>query len=158
MIMTKKNGGFTIIELLITLSLVGFVLVSTCTFYLFGLRSWQRSSASMEAQQSARIAIDMIISELRYAHEYSLHSDNSEVRFKISPDVRTRRFRLVGEELIYESYPTGTFNYFHNKVALGITDLEFELCNHGLLRVSLAAEIDNCRVYLADSISPRNKP
>ncbi|MGM0651707.1 MAG: PilW family protein [Bacillota bacterium] len=158
MIIHKQSGGFTIIELLITLSLVGFVLVSTCTFYLLGLRSWQRSCASMEAQQSARIAIDTIISELRYAHEYSLHNDNSEVRFKISPDVRTRRFRLAGEELIYESYPTGTFNYFHNKVALGITDLEFEQCNHGLLQVTLAAEIDNCRACLADSIRPRNKP
>lgn len=154
----NNNQGFTLIELLITFALVGFVLASLYTFYLTGLRSWQRGTAVMEAQQSARIAVDMMISELRYAHELKLHSNNHEVRFKISPDVRTRRFRLVGEELVYESYPTGTFNYFHNKVAIGIKELEFALSEDQLLQVTLTAEVDSCRVTLIDSIRPRNLP
>lgn len=154
----KQVRGFTLIELLITISLVGFVLAAIYTFYLTGLRSWQRGTASMEAQQSARIAVDTIISELRYAHELSLHNDNSEVRFKISPDVRTRRFRIEGQELVYESYPTGTFNYFHNKVAIGIKELEFELVENNLLKITLSAEVDSCRVILSDSIRPRNLP
>ena len=153
----NKDQGFTLIELLITFALVGFVLVSLYTFHLTGLRSWQRGTASMEAQQSARIAVDMIISELRYAHELSLHNNN-EVRFKVSPDVRTRRFRLVGQELVYESYPTGTFNYFHNKVASGIKELEFALSEGQLVQVTLTAEVDSCRVTLSDSIRPRNLP
>ncbi len=156
--MLRQKSGFTLIEILITLCLIGFVLASAYSFYLFGLRSWQRNTASMEAQQSARISIDMIISELRYAYELSLRDNNREVRFKISPDVRTRRFRLAGQELVYESFPTGADNYFHNKVALGITNLDFVLCEHGLLRVTLTAEYDNCRVTLTDSIRPRNLP
>ena len=154
----SNNQGFTLIELLISFALVGFVLASLYTFYLTGLRSWQRGTAAMEAQQSARIAVDMIITELRYAHELSLHNYNSEVRFKVNPDTRTRRFRLQGHELVYESYPTGTFNYFHNKVATGIKELEFELNENNMLEISLTAELDNCRVILSDSINPRNLP
>ncbi len=156
--MLKQNSGFTLIEVLITLCLLGLILASAYTFYLCGLRSWQRNTASMEAQQSARISIDMIISELRYAHELSLRDNNREVRFKISPDVRTRRFRLVGQELVYESFPTGADNYFHTKVALGITDLDFLLCEQKLIRVTLTAEHDNRRATLSDSIRPRNLP
>lgn len=154
----SKERGFTLIELLITFALVGFILASIYTFYLTGLRSWQRGDAFIEAQQSARIAVDMIVTELRYASEISLHNNNSEVRFKIDPDIRTRRFRLVGQELVYESYPTGTFNYFHNKVAIGIRELEFELKKNNLLDIKLTAEIDNCRITLSDSIRPRNLP
>lgn len=154
----KLSHGFTLIELLITLTIVGFILTTIYTFYLTGLNSWQRGSASMEAQQSARIAMNSIIAELRYAHLISLHGDNNEVRFKINPDVRTRRFRLVGEELVYESFPPGTFNYFHNKVALGITELEFELDNNNLLTVTLTAESESCQISLTDSIRPRNVP
>ncbi len=154
----SKEQGFTLIELLITFALVGFVLATLYTFYLTGLRSWQRGTASVEAQQSARIAADVVITELRYADEFSLHNNNSEVRFKVSPDTRTRRFRLVGQELVYESYPTGTFNYFHNKVAIGIKELEFEINENNLLEIILTAEADGCRVTLSDSIRPRNLP
>lgn len=154
----KQVQGFTLIELLIALAVVGFMLAALYTFYLTGLRGWQRGTASMEAQQSARIAVDTISSELRYAHVLSLHDNNSEVRFKISPDVRTRRFRLLGHELVYESYPTGAFNYFHTKVALGIKELEFELSENNLLEITLSAEVDNCQVIMNGSIRPRNLP
>ena len=158
MILICKERGFTLIELLITTALVGFILVAIYAFYLTGLRSWQRGDAYIEAQQSARIAVEMIVAELRYASEISLHDNNSEVRFKIAPDIRTRRFRLAGQELVYESYPTGTLNYFHNKVAIGIRELEFELKYNNLLDINLSAEIDDCRITLSDSIRPRNLP
>ncbi len=154
----KLSHGFTLIELLITLTIVGFILAAIYTFYLTGLKSWQRGADSMEAQQSARIAVNRIITELRYAHLLSLHGDNTEVRFKVSPDVRTRRFRLVGQELVYESYPPGTSNYFHNKIALGITGLVFELDSNNLLTITITAESESCQVTLTDSIRPRNLP
>lgn len=154
----NNDRGFTLIELLIAITVVTFILASLYTFYLTGLRSLQRGTAVMEAQQSARIAVDMIITELRYAHELSLHNNNNEVRFKISPDVRTRRFRLQGQELVYESHPTGSFNYFHNKIALGIIELEFALRENNLIEITLTAEVDSCRVTLIDSIRPRNLP
>ncbi len=154
----RSSAGLTLIELLVTLAIISFVIMAVYTFYLTGLRGWQRGSDQLEAQQSARFAMDKIIGEVRYAHELSLHDGNSEVRFKTGCDIRTLRFRLIGEELVFESYPTGYTGYFHNKIALGITALDFSINDQNLLTVTLSAGQAHGESKLSGSVRPRNLP
>ena len=154
----RSNKGLTLIELLVTLTIISFVLASIYTFYLAGLRGWHRSIDQIEAQQSARIAMDKIIRELRFAHEISLHDQSREIRFKITGDSRTLRFRREGPELIYDSFPTGTSNYMHTKVALGISDLRFSVDHNNLVTVTITAHGETGASTLQSSVRPRNLP
>ncbi|OPL11142.1 MAG: hypothetical protein AVO34_03360 [Firmicutes bacterium ML8_F2] len=147
--------GFTLIEVVVTLTLLGLVLTALYSFYFFGLQSWQRGIDQTEMQQSARIAMDTMIRELQKAEEFSLHKDNSEIRFHVPGDSRTMRFRLLNDELVWESYPSGSIGYFHNKVALGIKELSFT--NQGnLINLTLTAGTGEVSVRLSSSIRPRN--
>lgn len=146
------------IELLLTLAIIGFVIAALYTFYLTGLRGWQRGLEQMEAQQSARIAMDKIISEVHYAHELSLDEDSKAVRFKIRDNIRTLRFRLINDELVFDSCPNGEGSYFHTKIALGVTDLTFSLDDNQLLTVTIAAGTGSNSIILTSSVRPRNLP
>ncbi len=152
----KNNIGLTIIELLVTLAIISFIIAAIYSFYLAGLRGWQRGTDQMEAQQSARIAIDKIVGEVLYAHELTVAEDGKTVRFKIPDSIRTLRFRLINDELVFDSCPDGEGSYFHTKIALGITDLTFSLDDNRLLTVSLNAGTDNNNFKLTSSVRPRN--
>ncbi len=158
MIIFKDSKGLTIIELLLTLAIIGFVIAALYTFYLTGLRGWQRGIEQMEAQQSARIAMDKIISEVRYAHELSLDEDGKAVRFKTKDNIRTLRFRLINNEVVFDSCPDGEGSYFHTKIALNVTGLTFSLGDNQLLTVTITAETGSNSIVLTSSVRPRNLP
>ena len=151
----RPKNGFTLIELVLTLALLGLILACLYSFYLAGLKSWQRGIEQAELQQSARIAMDTMIRELQKAEQFSLHNGNSEIRFRIPGDSRTMRFRLLNDELVWESYPTGSVGYFHNKVALGIKELSFA-AEGNLIAITLVAKSDRCTVSLSSRTRPRN--
>lgn len=150
--------GLSLVELLVTLAIISFIIMAVYTFYLAGLKGWQRSLDQIESQQSARIAMDKIIRELLYAYELSLHDNDREIRFKIKGDSRTLRFRREGQELIFDSYPTWQSNYMHTKVALGISSLHFSIEEDNLVTVTLVAINGSNPVNLISSVRPRNIP
>ncbi len=153
-----NNKGITLIELLVTLAIMGFVITALYSFYLTGLRGWQRGTDRMEAQQSARIAMDKIIREVRFAEEISLDEDKSTLRFKVEDNIRTLRFRLVNDEIIFDSCPDGEGSYFHTKIALGITDLLFILDENQLLKITIEAGTEKSGIKLKSGVRPRNLP
>ncbi len=162
----KKEAGFTLIELLITLSIIGFVITAVYCFYLVGLSGWHRALDQTEYQQSVRIAMDKIVRELTYAKDISLHKQDQELRFQKYGDSRTLRFRLVGPQLVFDVYPTTSSAYYHNVVALGITEMNFFINDDRLIEVTIGAGTFNPQsgkaqdtVYLlTSSVYPRNLP
>ncbi len=164
--MPKKEAGFTLIELIITLCVIGFVVTAVYSFYLAGLAGWQRAIDHAEYQQSARIAMDKIVRELTFAKAVSLHKQGQELRFQKHGDSRTLRFRLVGPQLVFDVYPTSSASYYHNVVALGITEMNFIIHNNRLIEITIGAGTFNPQngkvletVYrLTSSVCPRNLP
>lgn len=164
--MLKKEPGFTLIELLITLSIIGFVITAIYSFYLAGLSGWQRALDQTEYQQNARIAIDKIVRELTFAREISLHKQGQELRFQKYGDSRTLRFRLVGAQLVFDVYPTTSPSYYHNVVALSITEMNFTIKDDQLIEVTIGAGPFNPQsgkaletaYLLTSSVYPRNLP
>ena len=62
-----NQRGFTLTELLVALAMLGLVLTGVYTLQQQGLYSYMIGSAKVEAQQNARIALDLMIRELRSA-------------------------------------------------------------------------------------------
>ena len=154
----NREGGFTIIELLITITILAFILAAIYSFYLAGVNSWNRSLERMENQQSARISLDRIIDDLRYAYAVELRDPDSEdvyreVRFKVHDDSRTLRYRLQSGTLVKNTHPT---SHYHMTVALGITELLFSMDESNLISIYITAGQNSSAVQLSGSIRPRN--
>jgi type IV pilus assembly protein PilW len=61
------SRGLTLAELLVTLAVLGLLLAAVGTMLLAGQRAWALGAARVEAQQSARVALERMATELREA-------------------------------------------------------------------------------------------
>lgn len=152
--------GFTLIETLMALAMLGLVTAALFTFYYSGVTAWHRGAGRMDHQQNARIAVDLVDRELRFARWVEIPREG-EIRYKLKDDPRQedmqyyRRFRLSGEQLLMEEIEGGKIHAC-NVAALGIGGLSFSLDDCGNVHVAVAAGGAGDRVALQSSVSPRN--
>ncbi len=62
-----RQKGFSLIEVLITTTIFGLLLVGVCTLYAASLKSFNRGQNKIEAQQNARVGIEVLAREVRLA-------------------------------------------------------------------------------------------
>jgi type IV pilus assembly protein PilW len=60
-------AGYSLVDLLVALAVGGGLMASTLTLLHLGLRAWVWGAARVDAQQSARYAVERMASELREA-------------------------------------------------------------------------------------------
>jgi prepilin-type N-terminal cleavage/methylation domain-containing protein len=154
-----NKNGLTLIELLVTLAVLGFVISALYTFYIAGLNSWNRNIDQMEYQQSARISMNKIISELRYAHEvYMLDGDTETLYFQTDHKGKSTlfRFRRSGQQLLFEQ--RGSFNKHHsyNVIALGIKEADFHIDANSTVHITIKVGDEFKEFILRGSVRPRN--
>jgi type IV pilus assembly protein PilW len=63
----RPSDGFSLAELLVSLAVLGLLLAGTFGILHGGLRAYDWGSARVEAQQSARAALERMVTELREA-------------------------------------------------------------------------------------------
>jgi len=73
----RHNGGFTLVEMLIALSLLTTVIVVVNNFFLSGLVAWQRNLDKAEVEENLRIAVDRLSRELRRARSIIEYEKNA---------------------------------------------------------------------------------
>lgn len=150
------QDGFTLMELLAALTILGFVIAALYSFYFAGLSSFNRGIAQMDGQQSARVAMDKMVRELLYAVSIEIRAED-EIRFRLKGDNKVYRFRKAGQEIVFESL-TGKSVYSHNKIALGITALHFSTDETHTVSIALTAGNGGKEVTLSSRVRPRNIP
>lgn len=62
-----RPDGYSLVDLLVALAVGGGLMASTLTLLHLGLRAWVWGAARVEAQQSARYALERLAGELREA-------------------------------------------------------------------------------------------
>ncbi|MEW5785517.1 MAG: prepilin-type N-terminal cleavage/methylation domain-containing protein [Bacillota bacterium] len=83
------ESGFTLVELVIAVALMGFVILLAYLLYFFGTRSFDLGTAQAHVQQSARLADEVLRNELRNADFLTLVAGGGE------PESFTGSFRLI---------------------------------------------------------------
>lgn len=148
----RSEQGFTLVEILVALAILGLLFAGIYSFYLWGANSWQKGVLRMDNQQNAGIAMDYLVEELRFACKVQVTGPH-EIKFWFKGDPRTYIFRQSGEEIVLETkngYPS------HNKIALGVTELNFQLDPGGSIQITIISGTGNEQVTLSSSICPRN--
>ena len=72
----KSERGFSLVELLIVLALIGIVIPLGYMFFSYGYRTFIRGEQQAIAQQSIRTGAEFITSEIRFADKLILNPEN----------------------------------------------------------------------------------
>lgn len=63
----RATGGYSLAELLVSVAVLGLLMAGTLSILQSGVKAYGWGSARIEAQQSARIALERMVKELREA-------------------------------------------------------------------------------------------
>ncbi len=146
----NSQQGFTLLELILTLTLLTIVLGCAYTFYFVGLNFYQGGSCQIDLQQNARIAMNKMGSELKFALHYSIESPGDKITFYIPGDYRRHEFRLWGRDLEYR-IGTGV-----TKVAYNVDSLVFSPGENGTVEFAITVKDQGRDYSLTSSVKPRN--
>lgn len=71
----NDQKGFSLVEMLIVLALLGIVLAGAYQYFFYGYNSWTRSNEEAEQVQTARLAVMRMDSEVRGAQQGTENAD-----------------------------------------------------------------------------------
>jgi prepilin-type N-terminal cleavage/methylation domain-containing protein len=98
--MKKRDSGFTLVELMVVVLLVGLVVLVSSQIPLFNLSFWTRATDRLKMQREAHYAIIKIQHELRPAASLNVDvSDPSRLIIDLSTE---ESFFLEGSQLFYQ--------------------------------------------------------
>lgn len=79
--LARDQRGFTLTELLVVIAILGMMLAGLVTIQTQGQQSYLIGSHRVEAQQNGRIALELMVRELRSATSVTLIPDAADMTF-----------------------------------------------------------------------------
>lgn len=75
----KSSYGFSIIELMVVVIIIGLITLGLVALFSGGVRSWISGESQLEAQRNARQAMDSMVRELRHAKSVVISDDEYSI-------------------------------------------------------------------------------
>jgi len=159
-----NKKGFSLIEMMVVVVILGLVVLALVTFFTGGTISWMAGQSQLKAQREARQAIDRMVREIREANKIYSTSISDEIYFH-TPFDGDISFSLSGRDLkrinnIMISNVQGlVFTYFDNSGStVDPSDSEKE-SKVSKVHISLQVDVDqdnNPDITLNSDIDLRN--
>lgn len=74
----EKDSGFTLLELVVTLTILGFVLVMVLGLLRLGTTSWERGEAKADHYQKQRVVLNLLSQQVKSSFPYKIKSQKAE--------------------------------------------------------------------------------
>lgn len=118
----RRAAGFTYLEMMIAVTILGFVVVGVGQLLDTGLLDWNKSETRLEAEQNLRLALDKISRDIRLAREVSAASTNDRLELLLPENV------LISYALdpLQESGPGGISGYTLVRTYVRYTDHTYQ--------------------------------
>ena len=95
----KNEKGFSLIEMMIVVVILGLIVLGLVTFFTGGAKSWVAGQSQIKAQREARQAIDRMVREIRHGEEVK---SGSNVSVKVAiPEFETDTGTIPSYEVTY---------------------------------------------------------
>jgi len=89
----KNQKGFSLIEMMVVVVILGLIVLGLVTFFTGGAKSWVAGQSQLTAQRNARQAIDIMVREIREGENVISGSDSDTIVVSIP---------ALGSELTYD--------------------------------------------------------
>jgi len=110
-IICKKNQkGFSLIEMMVVVVILGLIVLGLVTFFTGGAKSWVAGQSQLKAQREARQAMDRMVREIREGKNVTSGSDGDTIFVSIP---------ALGSELEYSV----TYSLSNTTIKRGTTPL-----------------------------------
>jgi len=76
---TKNQRGFSLIEMMVVVVILGLITLGLVTFFTGGTKSWVAGQSQLEAQRNARQAMDRMVREIREGNNFTIGPSNNSV-------------------------------------------------------------------------------
>jgi prepilin-type N-terminal cleavage/methylation domain-containing protein len=73
----KNKKGFSLIEMMVVVVVMGLIILGLVTFFTGGTRSWITGQFQLSAQRNARQAMDLMVREIRHGEAVTSATTNS---------------------------------------------------------------------------------
>ena len=111
-IICKKNQkGFSLIEMMVVVVILGLIVLGLVTLFTGGAKSWVAGQSQLEAQRNARQAMDRMVREIREASDIIASSTSLEINFN-TPWNTNLKYSWSG--IKWESILKGTIPLINN--------------------------------------------
>lgn len=159
MLFIRGEKGFTLVEMLIVISIMGLIIAAAYSFYFSGLRGWRSGVDRMDYQQSARIVVERIVDEIRFAGWVEVVAGGAEVRYQFNDDSKIYGFKSTASGALVMIHQEPGKNETQTQIALGIKDLLFVFDEEDKsLRIMVKVGEESHSVSMQSSVRPRNMP
>ena len=152
--MKNRTSGFTLVELMVVVLVVGLVVLVTTQIPLFGLSSWTKGSQRLKMQRDADYAMLRIQRKLRSASLSNVYVDPSDPSTLVIDLNTGESFFLQGNQLFYQD-PDGT----PELVIEGDAGTQFNVTNPTgtIINVTLTLARESVQTALRTAVKPRNE-
>jgi len=151
--MKNRNLGFTLVELMVVVLVIGLVVLVIIQIPLFGLSSWTKGSQRLKLQRDTDYAILRIQRKLRSA---SLSNVDVSDPSTLVIDMNTgESFFLQGNQFFYQD-PGGT----QELVVEGDAGTQFNVTTNPtgtIINVTLTLARESVQTALRTAVKPRNE-
>ncbi|MBU3153369.1 PilW family protein [Clostridium estertheticum] len=145
------KSGFTLIELIVTIGIMGIVLAMAFSMGDFGDKSFNNGSAKSDIQSNTRLAANYITKELRY-------SSNAEILTALpaTPD-STKKYIYVDNGILKLYYNGHITNIVGDNTNNIITTLQFQIQNLKTVDFNIQETLKNQTFHLNSTILLLNR-
>lgn len=151
-----NNKGFSLIEMVMVIILLGVIAAVGAMVLLEGVDSWVAVEHRKEAMDEARMAMERMVREIRGGRRYNYtFTSSQDITFrqyssKSDTGPKVIRYNLSGQNLIR------TEGGVPNTIASYVTFCNFSVYNPNLIRIRLKSTVSNKTVELRDTAFFRN--
>lgn len=159
----KNQVGFSLIEMMVVVVILGLIVLGLVTFFTGGAKSWVAGQSQLEAQREARQAMDQMVREIRKGKNIILGSDTT-ISVAI-PEFRTDSGTIAAYNVTYD-WSGNAWDPINRIVSSGtnilinnVQNLHFTYPNTSKVHIVLEIDVDrdsNPDITLNTDVNLRN--
>ena len=127
----KNQKGFSLIEMMVVVFILGLIILALVTFFTGGIKSWVAGQSQLEAQRNARQAMDRMVREIREASEVTTKND-TKIIFD-TPWVTEITYELL----------SNTINRNNIPLINNVSNLDFDYPSLSKVHILLEVDVDD---------------
>jgi prepilin-type N-terminal cleavage/methylation domain-containing protein len=147
----NKNKGFSLIEMMVVVVILGLIVLGLVTFFTGGARSWVAGQSQLEAQRNARQAMDIMVREIIEGDGIASGSNATSITINY--------LASFGKSPVTYSLTDTTINRDGNPLINDVKTLNFAYPDASKVHILLEVDVDkdnNPDIILNTDVNLRN--